>query len=195
LIGHDDDDKNDLTRKLIDMFKVNTTLTEEQIYDWHAGVLSNCPNGKLTNEQFVTFYEQLHPDDKAKDKAKQICKRVFAKFDHDNIGTINIDDFMVAYGLIQSKNRPLRFALAFDVHASNNYTDTMDIDGASKAISTLFDLTGETDCKDHRDPKHCAEELIRNSHVDKLNTWTRSDFIQLCSNSKMLCGLLDRHMV
>lgn len=88
--------RNKITPKLIDMFKVNTTLTEENIYD-----------------------------------------------------------VMVVYGLIQSKDLYLRFVLACDVIACNNYIDTiknlfqfiffilykslflflLDINGVSKAIS------------------------------------------------------------
>jgi hypothetical protein len=41
------------------------------------------PNGKLSKDQLIQKYEQLHPNRKAKD----FCKYVFVFFDRDNTGT------------------------------------------------------------------------------------------------------------
>ncbi|CAF4900225.1 unnamed protein product, partial [Rotaria sp. Silwood1] len=174
-----------LTPKAIQMLKANTNFTEEQIREWHAGFLRDCPNGHLSKDRFVTVYEQFYPGGKAKD----FCKYAFATFDRDNNGTIDFTEFMLAIALTQSGDLDERLALAFDMYDYNN-TGTIDTSEMAKVISAMYDLTGETDRKGDRDPKHRAEEIIRICDVTGNKKLTKEEFIAGCKNDPVIRRLL-----
>jgi len=167
------------------MLKANTNFSEQKIREWHAGILRDCPNGKLSKDQFVAFYEQLHPDGKARD----FCKYAFATFDRNNTGTIEFYEFMLAIGLTQSDNLDLRFGLAFDMH-DYDYTEAMDANQLAKVISTLYDLIGKTDRQGDHDPKHRAEEIIRIFDATGNKKLTKKEFIVGCQRDLVIRHLL-----
>jgi len=174
-----------LTPKAIQMLKANTNFTEEQIREWHAGFLRDCPNGKLSKDRFVTVYEQFYPGGKAKD----FCKYAFATFDRDNNGTIDFTEFMLAIALTQSGDLDERLALAFDMYDYNN-SGTIDTNEMAKVISAMYDLIGETDRKGDRDPKHRAEEIIRICDVTGNKKLTKEEFVAGCKNDPVIRRLL-----
>ncbi|CAF3079677.1 unnamed protein product [Rotaria socialis] len=174
-----------LTEKGIEMLKINTNLTDNQIREWHAGILRDCPNGKLSKTKFVAGYEQLYPGG----KANEFCKNVFATFDRDNTGTIEFYEFILAIGLTKSNNLDLRFSLALDMHNSND-TETMDVNELAKAISTLYDFMSVIDRKNDYDPKHRVEEIIRMCDVTGNKKLTRKEFLIGCQKDPVIRRLL-----
>ena len=62
------------------------------LQEWHAGFLEDCPDGELTQEQFVEMYIKIFPGGNA-DKFSQ---NVFRTFDTDKSGTIDFREFMLA---------------------------------------------------------------------------------------------------
>ncbi|CAF1511618.1 unnamed protein product, partial [Adineta steineri] len=98
-------------------------------------MLLNCPNHELSKQQVVQAYRVL----------------LFV--------TVTIDQFILGIGLSQLHDRPLRFAIAFDLH-DPKCTDEMDVNGIAQAIATLYDVIGKMNRDGVNDPKYRAEEIF-----------------------------------
>jgi len=61
-------------------------FTPDQVREWHAGFLKDCPTGKLNKKKFVDVYKQFYPSG----KAEKFCEYVFRTFDNDSSGTIGV---------------------------------------------------------------------------------------------------------
>ena len=90
--------KPELTKTQIENLKARTRMTEVEIQKWFSklniyrnsnskyfyldGFYKDCPDGLLTQKQFVHMYNQAFPDG----DATQYAKRIFVTFDTDNSG-------------------------------------------------------------------------------------------------------------
>ncbi|CAF1046806.1 unnamed protein product [Didymodactylos carnosus] len=174
-----------LTPKQIQMLKATTNFSEEQIREWHAGFLRDCPNGELSKDRFINVYQQFYPGG----KAHKFCTYAFTSFDRDNNGKIDFTEFMFAIALTQSGDLDDRLALAFDMYDYNN-TGTIDTAKMRKIISAMYDLIGETDRKGDRDPKHRAEEIMRICDITGDKKLTKEEFVAGCKNDPVIRRLL-----
>ncbi|CAF0801069.1 unnamed protein product [Didymodactylos carnosus] len=178
-------DKTVLTSKQTAMLRANTRFTEQQIKDWHAGFLRDCPDGKLSKDRFMSVYEQFYPGG----KAKEFCKYAFATFDRDNNGTIDFIEFMLAIALTQTGDLEQRLTLAFDMYDING-SGSIDKSEMTRVISAMYDLVGETERKGERDPKHRASEIIKQFDVTGNKKLTKEEFIAGCKNDPVIRRLL-----
>ena len=91
--------KPELSQTQIENLKSRTRMSEEEIQKWFrklnksnislsffflslGGFYKDCPDGLLTQKQFVHMYNQAFPDG----DATQYAKRIFVTFDKDNSG-------------------------------------------------------------------------------------------------------------
>lgn len=69
--------KTKLSEKEIQLLLQNTTMSREQIIDFHENFLRDCPNGILTKKDFVRIFKELHPIEARRQKADKFCEYVF----------------------------------------------------------------------------------------------------------------------
>lgn len=72
-----DDNRLALSESEIQLLLKNTTMSREQIVDFHRNFLKDCPNGYLNKKEFLKLFHQIHPIDKSKQKAEKFCDYVF----------------------------------------------------------------------------------------------------------------------
>ena len=66
-----------LNENEIQLLLSNTTMSREQIIDFHRNFLQDCPSGCLTKKEFLKMFKQIHPVDKSKQKAEKFSDYVF----------------------------------------------------------------------------------------------------------------------
>ena len=66
-----------LSEHEIQLLLSNTTMSREQIIDFHRNFLQDCPNGCLTKKEFLKMFKEIHPVDKSKQKADKFSDYVF----------------------------------------------------------------------------------------------------------------------
>lgn len=70
-------DRTNLTEEAIRLLISNTTMTREQIIDFHANFIRDCPSGCMTKKHFIRMFKELHPSDSKKQKVDKFCDYVF----------------------------------------------------------------------------------------------------------------------
>ena len=61
----------------INLLELSTGMSKEQILDFHANFLEDCPNGYLTKKDFIRMFKVLHPDDVKREKCDKFAEYVF----------------------------------------------------------------------------------------------------------------------
>ena len=85
-----------LSKKDID-FLVKPGLPKDNIESVYAKFNANNPDHVLDKKEFVRLYDELRPE--SADVLDEISVYVFDAFDKDNNGTINFNEFMIAFAL------------------------------------------------------------------------------------------------
>ena len=87
----------------------NTHFTPDQIREWHAGFIKDCPNGELNKKKFTDVYKEFYPNG----KADKFCAQVFSVFDADQSGRIDFTEFLIAISVSTQKDVKKKLHLAF----------------------------------------------------------------------------------
>jgi hypothetical protein len=67
-----------LSENEIDLLLKNTSMSRDQIMDFHTNFLKDCPNGFLTKRDFVKMFKELHKEDEIKKlRCDKFCEYVF----------------------------------------------------------------------------------------------------------------------
>ncbi len=114
----------------IDRLTRNTNYTPEQIYQWHAAFLRDCPNGKLTARQFTHVYKKFYPEH----EADKYSSQVFRTFDMDNNGYIDFVEFLLAVNVNSNGDTRDKLGLAFDIY---------DMNGNGQVRTTVIIINGK----------------------------------------------------
>ena len=74
---------------------VRTHFTEEELKDWHNGFRRDCPDGRLTLQQFTNIYSEFY----GTQEAKRFAEHLFRTFDVNQDGRIG-KNFLVNFLLV-----------------------------------------------------------------------------------------------
>ncbi|CAF3910135.1 unnamed protein product, partial [Rotaria sp. Silwood1] len=94
------------------LLKINTEYTEKEIREWHEGFIHDCPTGRLDKKKFVEIYRQFYPNG----KADTYCKYTFNRFDTNNDGTIDFQEFLLAIAATSQGSLDDRLTAVFNMY-------------------------------------------------------------------------------
>lgn len=72
-----------LSETEINLLLESTQMTRQQIQDFYANFLKDCPNGILTRKKFCLMFKELHSDNSKTQKVEKFSEYVF-KYLHFN---------------------------------------------------------------------------------------------------------------
>ncbi|CAF1120688.1 unnamed protein product [Rotaria sordida] len=178
-------ESTELTPKHIAFLKANTNYSEQEIRNWHAKFIDDCPNGKLSKRQFSRLYRQFYEDG----EGDKYCKHAFDMFDTDGNGSIDFDEFLIALSVPTQANLEDRLNVIFDMYDMSN-DGHIDQRQLTKWITAMYDLAGETDRKGDKDPKRRAAEIMRSLDINGDRKLSKEEFIAGCKNDSHIRKLL-----
>lgn len=66
-----------LTDTEINLLLASTTMSREQIIDFHLNFIKDCPNGILTKKEFCKMFKELHNNDSKTQRVEKFSEYVF----------------------------------------------------------------------------------------------------------------------
>ncbi|CAF0938676.1 unnamed protein product [Adineta steineri] len=175
----------ELTDKQILLLKTNTKFTEQEIREWHAGFIRDCPNGKLDKKKFLEIYQQFYPGG----KAQKYCKYAFDVFDKNNDGVIDFEEFLISISASSEGDLDDRLQIAFDLYDISN-DGLIDQKELTTLLTAMYDLVGEEDRKGDKDPKKRAADIITKLDATGDKKLNRAEFVMGCKQDPVLRKLL-----
>ncbi|AGO13495.1 AaceriACL163Wp [[Ashbya] aceris (nom. inval.)] len=105
-----------LSKDDLQSLKQSTYFDRREILQWHKGFLRDCPNGQLTQEEFVKIYKQFFPFG----APEEFAAHVFSVFDKDNNGTIDFKEFITALSTTSRGTLEEKLVWAFQLYDLNH---------------------------------------------------------------------------
>ncbi|CAF1310633.1 unnamed protein product [Rotaria sp. Silwood1] len=107
------------------------------------------------------MYRQFYPNG----KADNYCKYAFNRFDTNNDGTIDFQEFLLAIAATSQGPLDDRLTAVFNMYdfSHNRVIDQKEL---TTIITAMYDLVGETDHTGDHDPKKLAEHIVAQLDVD-----------------------------
>ncbi|CAF1556343.1 unnamed protein product [Rotaria magnacalcarata] len=175
----------ELTDKQIALLKANTQYSEEEIRQWHAGFIRDCPSGRLDKKRFVDVYRQFYPSG----KPDNYCKYAFTTFDTNHDGSVDFSEFLLAMTATSKGDLDDRLTVAFEMYDISN-DGLIDLKELTMLLTAMYDLVGETDRTGDRDPKKRAAIIIQKLDVSGDKKLSKAEFIAGCKNDAVIRKLL-----
>ena len=129
----------DLQEKDLTFLISQTGFSREEIKTILDKFSANNPDGKLDKKEFARLYDELRPE--PPELIDEIANYVFKGFDKDNNGSINFNEFLIAYALTSRGDQKQKLEYAFELYDvdDNGYLDKKEV---SEALEAMLDLLG-----------------------------------------------------
>ncbi|CAF0778241.1 unnamed protein product [Rotaria sordida] len=176
---------SELDDETIERLTKNTKYTPEQIREWHASFLRDCPNGKLTSTQFVDVYKKFYTEA----EAEKYSYQVFRTFDLDRSGYIDFVEFLLAVNINANGDIRDKLSLAFDIYDING-DGKIDKKEMTKVITAIYDLLGEEHRKGENSPENRVKIIMEKLDLNDDKSISRDEFVEGCLKDDILRQLL-----
>ncbi|CAF0856576.1 unnamed protein product [Adineta ricciae] len=172
----------ELSQDQLDYLKMRTRMTEEEIQKWFHGFYKDCPDGLLTQKQFILMYNHAFPDG----DATQYAKRVFVTFDKDNSGKIDFTEFLLAMDLMENGNLDEKLRYAFQLYDvdKNGILTKSEIETIIKMILSLRG-EGNNDRLKNDVMKHLNQFITKFDENNDAKI-SQDEFCRICSQDEYL---------
>ncbi len=142
-----------LSSKDLKFLMKQTGQSKEDVSALFASFVENNPDAILSKTEFCALYDKLRPE--SAEQIDEIAGYIFECFDSDNNGTINFNEFMIAYALTSRGDYEDKLNYAFDLYDIDDngtlnkqelravLTCMLDMLGADKRGHNLESLTNE----------------------------------------------------
>jgi Ca2+-binding EF-hand superfamily protein len=153
----------------------------------HEQFMRNNPDGNLDKTEFVRLYITLEPEEPS--KLDEIAVNVFKAFDKDNNGTINFNEFMVAYALTSRGDNEEKLAYAFELYDADD-SGTLDAGEIRAVLHSMIDMLGAN--KQKADYDGLVNECFRDLDISGDASITKGNHFCFCFllNSKITINFL-----
>lgn len=125
-----------VSKEILEDLKLNTKFSETEIVQWYENFKKQCPNGRISKEEFQTIYSKFFPDS----DANTYAQHVFRSFDTNDDGTLDFKEYIIALHMTSTgkTTRKLEWAFSlFDVD-KNGYITKSEVSEICTAIFKLI---------------------------------------------------------
>ena len=129
----------DLPEKDYTLLMSQTGLSREEIKAILDKFNANNPDGKLDKKEFARLYDELRPE--PPELIDEIGNFVFKGFDKDNNGSINFNEFLMAYALTSRGDQKHKLEYAFEVYDGDD-SGFLDKREVTDLLVAMIDLLG-----------------------------------------------------
>ncbi|XP_065643638.1 neurocalcin homolog isoform X4 [Hydra vulgaris] len=125
-----------------------THFTEQELKDWHIGFKRDCPEGRLSLQQFTDIYSKFY----GTTEAKKFAEHLFRTFDTNHDGTIDFREFMCSLSITTrgTMEEKLRWAfMVYDVDGNGSITSN-EVLAIVKSIKKMIGNINDKNASDER---------------------------------------------
>ncbi|CAF1029639.1 unnamed protein product [Brachionus calyciflorus] len=176
----------ELKEKEIVLLMKKTSLSRQEILDWHAQFLKDYPDGLIDLNEFTTLYQKFYNYG----NPERYAKFAFNAFDDDKSGKITFGEFLIAtaFSINSSRDDDTQQSLefAFDVYDVDD-NGKVDKKEALTLITAVYELENGYSSAD---VQNTVDELFRYYDTDNTGYLNKKEFVTALLNDSYLRSAL-----
>ncbi|UJR28797.1 hypothetical protein I4U23_010022 [Adineta vaga] len=155
--------------------------TEDEIRKWYADFhIESDETDRMNKRQFQLFYTKLRKNP----KLEQITDHLFRAFDTDHSGTIDFNEFLLAYIATTTGTTRQKFEYAFEVFDINE-NERIEKKEAEKILNIICRIVGLS----QEEAKTYVETLMLSFDENRDKVLTKQEFIDGCLHDPTLAKI------
>ena len=164
----------------------HTSFTRKEIVQWCKGFYKDCPNGRLTKDQFFKVYAEFFPHG----DPSEFSHHVFRSFDTNKSGYIEFSEFLVAINITSKKAKPdEKLRWAFDLYDIDG-NGTIEKSEMEIIIRAIHLLLGTHSQRISVPPEERTEMIFQKIDTNGDGVLTRDEFTVACLTDPVLRQML-----
>ncbi|CAF2555241.1 unnamed protein product [Rotaria sp. Silwood2] len=170
--------KYSLTSKDVQVLVQLSGKTENEIRQWYNEFHKESDGtDRMNKRQFQIYYTKL----KKNPKLEQITDHIFRSFDKDHSGTVDFNEFLIAYIATSTGTSRQKLEYAFEVFDINE-NDKIEKKEAEKILNIICRIIGLSE----QDAKMYTETVMLTFDTNQDKVLSKQEFIDGCLHDSTL---------
>lgn len=164
----------------------DTGFTKKELRYWYNGFMEDCPNGKLTEADFIQVYQDFCP---TKGNPAKFAKEMFRMFDSGGDGTLEFEEFIKAMKMITTSDSDKKLQWVFklyDLDGDNVVTQEEMI----KIMGAIDEMLGISTLDGHKSAEERTRALFAEIDIDNDGTLNENEFISAAKKDPTILEFL-----
>ncbi|XP_035849338.1 recoverin-like [Sander lucioperca] len=125
-----------VSKEILEDLKLHTKFTETEIVQWYENFKKQCPEGRITKEEFQSIYTRFFPES----DAQTYAQHVFRSFDTNEDGTLDFKEYIIALHMTSTGKTTSKLEWAFSLFDvdRNGYITKSEVKEICTAIFKLI---------------------------------------------------------
>ncbi|UJR20787.1 hypothetical protein I4U23_023900 [Adineta vaga] len=167
-----------LTNKDIQILIETSGKSEKEIQQWYEDFHEDSQGtDRMNKRQFQTFYLKL----RKRSNLQQLTDHIFRAFDIDQSGTIDFNEFLLAYIATSEGTKRQKFGYAFEVYDIN---DDQVIE--KKEVRKILNIIGRLVGLSESEAESYSRTLMLSFDTNRDKVLTKNEFIEGCLHDSTL---------
>ncbi|CAM4888744.1 unnamed protein product [Rotaria socialis] len=176
-----------LTEKDIEILKKSSNLNEEEIRITHAEFWEEFPDGKMSKEGFIKYYQLISNDDQ---KPKENDDNAFTVFDENHDGVIDFAEFLFMLACDYNSELARKYGHMFETRNTSG-NGQMNKNELIVFITNMLALSGREHRLADKDPATIASITFNLLGAEENETVNKEQFIIGCIKYPILVDLFN----
>jgi len=177
--------RESLTRDDLEFLQRKTSFDKETILDFYKGFIADCPEGKLSPNNFCNIYSKCFPSG----NTKEFCDHVFRTFDTDRNGFIDFKEFLLSIDVTSSGTPTEKLEWAFRMYDVDG-NGWIDLGEMTKLVASIYTMLGQHQLVKQESASDRARTIFEKMDVNSDGKVTREEFMRSCLDDENMINLL-----
>jgi neurocalcin delta len=173
--------KNEPSMEMVNFIHGQTQMDKEDIREYYAGFVKECPAAKLSLKKFSAMYSKMFPAG----NTAVFNANLFRSMDCDRNGYVDFPEYMISMSVMSDGTLEEKLNLAFAMY-DKDANQHLEPEELKSAVEAVYEMSN----KKKTDADTQATSMFEKMEKDNDGTISKDEFIKICLQDAHLMKIL-----